>query len=168
MIAPNDEVIFGIEEDFEPAFVYLLHEVEKITNVDRTRMSVDAITPRVSVKLVAGQGRWQAHYQLLQSGRKAYTAWNGTKLELDIVTNRTTNGAQHAILLGKCRRALQFYNLLTTWPSCGAKYSTLTDVWEEPSIHTFDSESNLDTTTLTFNLLHNIIEQIPSIFPTNL
>ncbi len=153
-----NEALFSIESDLEPAFKYLFETVCKIANVYLSRERTDAKTPRVELKVIVGQiPRDKAHVHNFNDGiRWAFDTWTGTRLKIDVVTQREANGGQHTILLGKIRAALQIYSLVDTWPLCGAKYQTLTDIREAGSQDTVDSENNLDTTTIIFELVTNI------------
>ena len=69
------------------------------------------------------------------------------QLSFAVTTNRETNGGQHAELVARGREALQFYKLSQSWNNT---VFTITDSLEQPLVKSFDNESNLDVSTLTF------------------
>ncbi len=154
----NDEALFSIESDLEPAFQTLLHDRLLIGNVYRSRERTEAATPRVGLKVAVGSiPKDKAHVHPFNDGVQwAFDVWTGTRLILEVTTQRETNGNQHAVLLGKIRAGLQMYRLVETWQQCGAQYHTFEDIREAGSTDSVNSDDNTDTTTIVFDLVNSI------------
>ncbi len=152
------EKIFQVEEYMERSFKAVLESCG-VKNAYRSREKQDAQTPWVEVKFLTGAATAK-HVHIFEGSKLwVYSAWENSRLEWTVTTQRENNGDQHKVLLGRCRLESQMYRLLNTWPKTdAASVHVIADIREEGTVHSFDSDNNFDFTTLTFHVLHNIVD----------
>ena len=152
--------LFQLETDFETAFQSILATATGV-DVDKSREANDAVTPRIEVKFLPGavDGKRRHYIDTGSATRFAYSGWFGSQLIIEVITQRQNNGTQHKTLLGKVRSEMQMFKLLDTWPSQDAASRHVpADIRESGSVHSFNSDDDTDTTTVTFSVNHSILD----------
>lgn len=156
--------ILEAESWLETGFVGLYRELTGCENVDRSRGSNIAKTPRVEVSANVGPALNHVHI-FEDRDTWIWDAWTG-ELEASVVTHRgkSEKPQNHSKLLGAIRFASQLSILNQHW----AKYQQviiLTDIREgEPEVRQ-DEENNLDISTMKWKLVLNVNPEVwpPSI-----
>jgi hypothetical protein len=158
-VAPNQATLYEINR-IEDAFKAILQvQVPEGVTVYKKRESVDANTPRVEMVFSALQNKDQRYVGYASSN--AFTpaiplnAWD-YQLQLTVVTNRTTNGSQHATIVGIVRWSMQYFRLLATWNTTVAPYHAITSIYEGQVDNSVDSDGDLDMERLSFLGIANI------------
>jgi len=148
--------IFSFEAAFESAFKTILEKVG-IETVYITRQVAIQATPSVGVKVINGAVNERHQYNPLSGSAAIYDCFDAS-LEIEVRTNRGSEGQDHATLCGLVRGALLLYSLVRTFPPEGPTdfYQSITDIREQRGDTAFDSETNLDTTIIPYYLLINV------------
>lgn len=158
-VAPTQSFLYEIDR-IENAFKAILQaQVPEGVTVYKKRESVDANTPRVEIVFSALQNKDQRYvgYAMSNSFTPAMplNAWD-YQIQLTIVTNRTTNGSQHATIVGIVRWSMQYFRLLATWNTTVAPYHAITSIAEGQVDNSVDSDGDLDMERLSFLGIANI------------
>lgn len=176
MSAPDLQSLFFIERDIELEFKRILAGGGAAENIFVSREIEDAQTPWLEVTFVVGRvTRKKQHARVAGTNLYYDDTWEGSQLELKIVTQRKVNGAHHKLIIGRARS-------LVTIPSlCGypnaqlaflQQYHAITDIREAGTTHGCDTDNDLDYSIVTFSVVHNIKADawpvIPSGFSTYL
>ena len=148
--------LFQIESVFEAAFKLILQEAG-IETVYIARETAVFETPSVAVKVVNGAVNIRHSKRRTAGVRPIYDCWD-SRLEVEIKTNRGTDGQDHSLLCGKVRAALTYDALSASSIGDTASFLALTDIREEQGATEFDTETNIDTTSIPFYLLVSIRE----------
>lgn len=151
MIAPDLQSLFMIEQDLEIEFKRILSAGGVTANIYRSREGVSEETPWLEISFLVG--RIHGHQYLYADGRKFYDTWVDSRLELKVCTNRGTNAAAHKVILGRARSIVQLCSLAQTWDQA---YHAITDMREAGTTSGCDTENDLDFSTITFSVVHNI------------
>jgi len=158
-VAPNQAVLYEIDR-IENAFKTILQaQVPAGVTVYKKRESVDMESPRVEIVFSALQNKDQRYvgYYASNSFTPAMplNAWD-YQIQLTIVTNRTTNGSQHAGIVGIVRWSMQYFRLLATWDTTVAPYHAITSIAEGQVENSVESDGDLDMERLMFLGMANI------------
>lgn len=153
MTAPDLQSLFMIEQDLEIEFKRILDAGGAATNIYRSREGLNEETPWLEVTFLVGRVN-ERHQYRYSDGRIYYDTWSGSNLELRVCTQRQNNAAQHKIILGRARSLVQLQSLAETWSDdC---FHAITDIREAGTIHGCDTDNDLDFSTVTFSVVHNI------------
>lgn len=146
--------LFSFEASFEKAFQNIL-QAAQIETVYITRETAEFISPCASVKVINGSVN-QKHQYCPSGAAPIYDSFDAS-LEVEVRTQRISNGDEHAIICGKVRAELLLFSLLTSFPKTDASnFHSITDIREQKGDTSFDSDTNLDLTIIPHYLLINI------------
>jgi len=161
LLANGSPLLLASSTEYEAWMLYNLDSVEgelkrileavvgSNVQVLKKRETVTDITPRVELVLTA-QGnnsqRWILNPGQENASLQPFNVWN-YQLSATIVTNRETNGSQHAEIVGKVRGTLQKYklNLVWDWP-----LHTIIEIVGAPDELSVSDEENCDETKMNF------------------
>ena len=154
--------LFFIEQDIETEFQRLLALGGATANIYRSRERVDQETPWLEVTFVVGRVTRKKQHQALAGVNLFYdSTWEGSTLELKVCTQRINNGSQHKLIMGRARSLVTF-PALCGYPNEAGKWAqefhAITDIREAGTVHSFDTDNDLDYSTVTFSVVHNIKE----------
>lgn len=150
------EQLFQVETAYEMAFQSILQNAG-IEKVFRSRENREAQSPYVEVRFICGAVSEKRQHFVNKDTPLIYSGWFGSQLQFDVTTQRVNNGDQHKVLLGKIRLECQMFRLVQTWYATdAAERHAIADIRENNSVHTFDTENDIDMTTITFHLSHNL------------
>lgn len=154
--------LFFIEQDIEAEFKRILIGGGATENVYVSREVADMATPWLEVAFDVGRvTRINQHARIDGTNLYYDSTWEGSQLQLKVCTQRKVNGPQHKLILGRLR-SLVTYPALCGYPDAALAWlqpiHAITDIRESGTTHGCDTDNDLDVSTVTFSIVHNIKE----------
>lgn len=168
MSAPDLQSLFFVECDMEVEFRRLLVVGGATPNIYVSRSRTDQATPWLEVLFLVGRVTRKKQHQAL-TGYNLYfdCAWEGSSLEFKVTTQRQNNSSDHTAILGRLRSLVSLPALCgypTAQSAWTQEFHAITDIRENGTTQACDTENDLDISTVTFSVVHNIKE---SAWPAN-
>ncbi len=151
--ASSLEECYAFEDNLETGFV-ALHKAAGIPNIGSSRSGAIFETPFVSIWWQNGQTL--NHQHAFPDGRIVWDTFDGI-LSTEIVTHRGDDSArnEHGLYIAKFRKQMQLFRLVPLWPKF-QNIDLVIDIREGGTVDTWEDENNLDHSTITWNIRHNI------------